>query len=72
VVFVTHSIPEAVFLSDRVVVMSPRPGRITDVIDTRPGRERDDDLRESPEFFARVTAVREALHGAPVQRANER
>ncbi|CAN3702448.1 Bicarbonate transport ATP-binding protein CmpC [Microbacterium sp. MM2322] len=72
VVFVTHSIPEAVFLSDRVVVMSPRPGRITDVIDTRPGRERDDDLRESPEFFARVTAVREALHGTPVHRANER
>ncbi|MFF0909837.1 ABC transporter ATP-binding protein [Microbacterium enclense] len=72
VVFVTHSIPEAVFLSDRVVVMSPRPGVITDVIDTRPGRERDDELRESPEFFARVTAVREALHGAPVHRANER
>jgi len=72
VVFVTHSIPEAVFLSDRVVVMSPRPGRITDVIDTRPGRPRDEALRESPEYFARVTAVREALHGAPLQRANER
>lgn len=72
VVFVTHSIPEAVFLSDRVVVMSPRPGRITEVIDTRPGRPRDEALRESPEYFARVTAVREALHGAPLQRANER
>lgn len=72
VVFVTHSIPEAVFLSDRVVVMSPRPGRITDVIDTRPGRPRDEALRESPEYFARVTAVREALHGAPLQRVNER
>jgi NitT/TauT family transport system ATP-binding protein len=72
VVFVTHSIPEAVFLSDRVVVMSPRPGRITDVIDTRPGRARDEALRESPEYFARVTAVREALHGTPLQRANER
>ncbi|MDU0346654.1 ABC transporter ATP-binding protein [Microbacterium sp. KSW2-29] len=72
VVFVTHSIPEAVFLSDRVVVMSPRPGRITDVIDTRPGRARDESLRESPEYFARVTAVREALHGSPMHRANER
>jgi NitT/TauT family transport system ATP-binding protein len=72
VVFVTHSIPEAVFLSDRVVVMSPRPGRITDVIDTRTRRPRDVALRESSEYFARVTAVREALHGAPVERANER
>jgi NitT/TauT family transport system ATP-binding protein len=72
VVFVTHSIPEAVFLSDRVVVMSPRPGRITDVITTELGAERGEALRESPEYFARVTAVREALHGAPVERANER
>jgi NitT/TauT family transport system ATP-binding protein len=72
VVFVTHSIPEAVFLSDRVVVMSPRPGRITEVIDTRADGPRDEALRESPAYFARVTAVREALHGAPVARANER
>jgi NitT/TauT family transport system ATP-binding protein len=72
VVFVTHSIPEAVFLSDRVVVMSPRPGRITDVIDVPFGGKRGVGLRESPEFFERVTAVREALHGAPVERANER
>jgi NitT/TauT family transport system ATP-binding protein len=72
VVFVTHSIPEAVFLSDRVVVMSPRPGRITDILPIELGDTRDDALRESPEFFERVTAVREALHGAPVERANER
>lgn len=72
VVFVTHSIPEAVFLSDRVVVMSPRPGRITDVVDTRSDVPRDETLRESPAYFARVTAVREALHGAPLTRANER
>ncbi|MBD3943144.1 ABC transporter ATP-binding protein [Microbacterium sp. NEAU-LLC] len=71
VVFVTHSIPEAVFLSDRVVVMSPRPGRITDVIDIELGGARSEALRESPEFFDRVTAVREALHGAPVTRASE-
>ena len=72
VVFVTHSIPEAVFLSDRVVVMSPRPGRITDVLPIGLGAARTEHLRESPEFFERVTAVREALHGAPVERANER
>ncbi len=72
VVFVTHSIPEAVFLSDRVVVMSPRPGRITEVITTGFTGERSEALRESPEYFEKVTAVREALHGAPVERANER
>jgi len=72
VVFVTHSIPEAVFLSDRVVVMSPRPGRITDILPTGLGDTRDEALRESPEYFERVTAVREALHGTPVERANER
>jgi NitT/TauT family transport system ATP-binding protein len=72
VVFVTHSIPEAVFLSDRVVVMSPRPGRITDVLPIPLGAVRNEALRESPEYFERVTAVREALHGEPVERANER
>ena len=72
VVFVTHSIPEAVFLSDRVVVMSPRPGRITDVITTDLGGTRDEALRESPAYFEKVTAVREALHGTRVERANER
>ena len=72
VVFVTHSIPEAVFLSDRVVVMSPRPGRITDVVTTPFRGERGDGLRESKAYFDKVTEVREALHGAPVERANER
>jgi NitT/TauT family transport system ATP-binding protein len=72
VVFVTHSIPEAVFLSDRVVVMSPRPGRITEILRVELGGDRTEALRESPEYFERVTAVREALHGAPTERANER
>lgn len=72
VVFVTHSIPEAVFLSDRVVVMSPRPGRITTILDVPFGTARAESLRETPEFFERVTAVREALHGTAVTRASER
>jgi NitT/TauT family transport system ATP-binding protein len=68
VVFVTHSIPEAVFLSDRVVVMSPRPGRIRDIVSVDLGGtdQRDENLREATGFFATVSAVREALHGAPV------
>ncbi|MET1006960.1 MAG: ABC transporter ATP-binding protein, partial [Propionibacteriaceae bacterium] len=66
VVFVTHSIPEAVFLSDRVVVMSPRPGRISDTVTVSiPGVERDDALRENDTFFHSVAKVREALHGSP-------
>jgi NitT/TauT family transport system ATP-binding protein len=62
VVFVTHSIPEAVFLSQRVVVMSPRPGRITEIIDV-PLAARDEDVREAEQFFATITDVREALRG---------
>ncbi len=64
VIFVTHSIPEAVYLSTRVVVMSPRPGRITDIIDVPLGSTRDDDTRETGGFFEKITEVREALRGA--------
>ena len=61
VVFVTHSIPEAVFLSTKIVVMSPRPGRIIDVIDTQFPRSRTLDIRETPEFLKVAHRVREGL-----------
>ncbi|POH68365.1 ABC transporter ATP-binding protein [Cryobacterium zongtaii] len=66
VVFVTHSIPEAVFLSNRVVVMSPRPGRIRDVLGVNLGRmsDRGENLREDADFFHSVSQVRELLHGS--------
>lgn len=59
--FVTHSIPEAVYLSTRIVVMSPRPGRITDVIESNLPRERPLDIRDTPEFLAIAQRVREGL-----------
>ena len=67
--FVTHSIPEAVYLSTRIVVMSPRPGRITDVIESTLPRERPLDIRDTPEFIAIAHRVREGLragHGDEV------
>jgi NitT/TauT family transport system ATP-binding protein len=67
VVFVTHSIPEAVFLSTRIVVMSPRPGRISDVIESPLPRERPLDIRESPEFLAIALRVREGLRAGHVE-----
>lgn len=59
--FVTHSIPEAVFQSTKIVVMSPRPGRIIDVIDSNLPRDRGLDIRETPEFVAIAHRVREGL-----------
>jgi NitT/TauT family transport system ATP-binding protein len=61
VIFVTHSIPEAVFLSTRIVVMSPRPGRIHDIIDCDLPRDRTLDIRETPEFLAIAHRVRQGL-----------
>ncbi|MGO1117705.1 ABC transporter ATP-binding protein [Rhodovibrionaceae bacterium A322] len=61
VIFVTHSIPEAVFLSSKIVVMSPRPGRITDIIDCNFPVDRTLDIRETPEFMEVAHRVREGL-----------
>jgi NitT/TauT family transport system ATP-binding protein len=62
VVFVTHSIPEAVYLSTRIVVMSPRPGRIVEVIDSDLGPDRTLDIRDTPQFLQIGHRVRTALH----------
>lgn len=59
--FVTHSIPEAVYLSTRIVVMSPRPGRVTDVIESTLPRERPLEIRETDEFLKIAHRVREGL-----------
>jgi len=69
IAFVTHSIPEAVYLSTKIVVMSPRPGRITDVIESPLPKERPLDIRDSAEFIAIAHRVREGLragHGDDV------
>jgi len=70
IIFVTHSIPEAVFLSTRIVVMTPRPGKIETVIPVDLSQPRNFETRETPEFFRIATQVRETLrkgHGYEVQ-----
>ena len=61
IAFVTHSIPEAVYLSTRIVVMSPRPGRVTDVIDSPLPRERDLSIRDSADFLEVAARIRQGL-----------
>ena len=61
IVFVTHSIPEAVYLSTKIVVMSPRPGRIHEVIDCDLGADRPLEVRETPQFLKIAHQVREGL-----------
>jgi len=64
VVFVTHNISEAVFLSDRVFVLSPHPGRLSSVIDIDLPRPRTCETRETPEFFSLVSKIRKSFEGA--------
>jgi NitT/TauT family transport system ATP-binding protein len=71
IVFVTHSIAEAVFLSTRVVVMSPRPGRIAGVIEIDLPQPRTNEIREQPRFFELVTAVRDRLRSGTADEADE-
>ena len=61
IAFVTHSIPEAVYLSTKIVVMSPRPGRVTDIIESPLPKDRPLDIRETPEFLEIAHRVREGL-----------
>jgi NitT/TauT family transport system ATP-binding protein len=61
VVFVTHAIDEAVYLSDRVVVMSPRPGRVAEIVDVPIDRDRGTDVRDTPEFHDLVSHLRRVL-----------
>ncbi len=63
ILFVTHNIQEAVFLSDRVVVLSPHPGRVSAVVDINLKRPRDLSIKSSPEFNALVTKVRNSFEG---------
>jgi len=69
-VFVTHSVYEAVFLSERIVVMSPRPGRVAEIIDVKLPGARDAAVRQTPEFAVMCTRVSQALaraSGEPVR-----
>ena len=72
VVFVTHSIPEAVFLSTRVVVMSARPGRVSTIVPIDLPRKRSVETREMERYFKLVTEVREALRAPEGEGAGER
>jgi NitT/TauT family transport system ATP-binding protein len=71
IVFVTHSIPEAVFLSSRVVVMSARPGRVTRIVDIDLPHPRTADTRTLERYFELVTAVRAALHAGGAEAATD-
>ena len=71
VMFVTHSISEAVFLSTRVIVMSPRPGRVASVVPVDLPQPRSAATREQPRFFELVTQVRESLHAIGADEVEE-
>ena len=66
VVFVTHSIAEAIYLSDRIVVLSPRPGRIVDIVDVPLPRPRDPGVKRSQQFFDIETKLLGVLEGRAI------
>jgi NitT/TauT family transport system ATP-binding protein len=70
ILFVTHSIPEAVLLADRVVVLSARPGRIAEIIEVRLPRPRDFDMEARPEFLSATHRIRELIFGGRRVRAS--
>jgi NitT/TauT family transport system ATP-binding protein len=72
VLFITHSISEAVFLSNRVVIMSPRPGRIEEIVPIELGRERHFELREEPEFSRYTRHIRKVFEGMGVLKEEHR
>lgn len=61
VLFITHSIPEAVFLGDRVIVMTPRPGKIAEVVEIDLPRPRTTPIRDEPKFISYVRHIRQSL-----------
>lgn len=63
VIFVTHSIPEAVYLSDRVCVLSPHPGRLSAIVEIDLPRPRRKELRDTPHFFNLVSKIRNSFEG---------
>lgn len=63
VVFVTHSIPESVFLSDRVFVLSPHPGRLSKIVEINLPRPRREEMRNSPEFYQLISEIRNSFEG---------
>ncbi|PYF08921.1 ABC transporter ATP-binding protein [Ureibacillus chungkukjangi] len=63
VVFVTHSIPEAIFLSDRVFVLSPHPGRLSKIVEIDLPRPRREEMRNSPEFYQLISDIRNSFEG---------
>jgi NitT/TauT family transport system ATP-binding protein len=71
IIFVTHSIPEAVYLSSRIVVMSARPGRIAGSVEVDLPRPRTEETRETDRFFGLVTIVRELLRSGTAAAAGE-
>jgi len=70
IVFVTHSISEAIFLGDRIWVMSPRPGRLARVVDVNFSRPRELDLQFEPDFISILKSIRTEVEGSKAGKGN--